>query len=76
MRTMPDTLPFALQAILSRHQEQVESVDDERDTGDGYWIYLKDGWVFDHSTTFIHETSIRSVAAAFKRVAYATKEPA
>ena len=65
---MPDGLPSSLQVLLSRHQNKVDLVDDERDTGDGYWIYLKPGWIFDHSTTFIHESSVRAVAAAFKRV--------
>ena len=67
---MPDGLPHSLQVLLSRHQDKVDFVDDERDTGDGYWIYLKPGWIFDYSTTFIHESTVRNVSAAFKRVSF------
>ena len=72
---MPDGLPYSLQILLSRHQNKVDFVDDERDTGDGYWVYLKPGWIFDHSTTFIHESSVRDVAAAFKRVTFNGQHP-
>ena len=65
---MPDGLPYSLQVLLSRHRDKVGFVNDERETGDGCWIYLKLGWIFDHSTTFIHESTVRDVAAAFKRV--------
>ena len=65
---IPDSVPHSLEVVLSRHQNQVESVDDERETGDGYWIYLKDGWIFDSSTTFIHESSVKTVIQAFKLV--------
>jgi hypothetical protein len=65
---MPNTLPTGLQHLLSRHQHQIDYVDDERDTKDGYWIYLSNGWMFDHDTTVIHEHSISAVREAFKRV--------
>ena len=61
-------LPFAMQVLISRNQDKVDSIDDERGTKDGYWIYLKDGWIFDHSTSFIHESSVKAATAAFKRV--------
>lgn len=68
MSKIPDTLPISLQALLHRHKDKIQWVDDERDTKDGYWIYLQDGWLFDRETTIIHEYTVDAVAAAFKRV--------
>ena len=46
MDRIPNSLPFSLQVVLSRYQDQVDHVDDERPTGDGYWVYLRPGWVY------------------------------
>lgn len=54
MNKIPDTLPLSLRVLLQRHKDKIQWVDDERDTKDGYWIYLQDGWLFDRETTIIH----------------------
>lgn len=68
MNNLPSTLPSSLVAALAAKQQYIESVDDERDTGDGYWVYLRPGYVFDSSTTFIHESTVADVKKALSRI--------
>ena len=68
MNNLPSTLPSSLVAALAGKQQYIESVDDERDTGDGYWVYLRPGYVFDSSTTFIHESTVADVKKALSRI--------
>lgn len=36
----------------------VEGISDERGMGDGFWVYLKDGWVYDNPGEHaLHEDS-------------------
>ena len=65
VRVSPDTMA-AIDAAAQ--QQYIESVDDERDTGDGYWVYLRPGYVFDSSTTFIHESTVADVKKALSRI--------
>ena len=34
-------LPHTLSVLRMKHQDRIAHIDDERDTGDGYWLYLK-----------------------------------
>ena len=61
-------LPKTLTGLIKKHNDKIEFVDDERPTGDGYWVYLKHGWIFDHFTTFVHEYTIEQIKNAFSRV--------
>lgn len=54
---------------LRRFADKIEEVSDERGSGDGYWVYLKNGWnsgdVGDHT---IHEGTITECRDAMKMV--------
>ena len=62
------TLPSALQTFCVRNQNKIDIADDDRTSGDGYWIYLSPGWVFDGDCHIVHEYTVKDVIKAFKRV--------
>jgi hypothetical protein len=45
------------------------AIDNETQYGDGYWVYLKDGLIFDNDTHIVHEYSIKALRDSMKRVA-------
>lgn len=61
-----DKLPASLAKFVARHQVQIAAVDDEREVGDGYWLYLDYGWCVD-GVHLIHENTVAAVAV-FRRV--------
>ena len=41
-------LPKSLIQLLEKHRDKIEgTIEDETDTGDGYWVYLRPGWCTD-----------------------------
>lgn len=49
---------------------KVSSISDERDTGDGIWVYLKPGWHCALSGTHtVHEWTVRDLVESFDTVA-------
>ena len=63
-------LPRTLAGLASH--PWVESVDDERkeELGDGLWVYLKSGFVWDGTTSHIHESTVREACQAFRDVVW------
>ena len=60
-----------LQRLVARYPDKIEEVSDEDQMGNGYWLYLKPGWIRDscdevHS---VHEWNMRDLAVAMRRVA-------
>lgn len=46
---------------------RIEAISDERATGDGIWLYLKPGWVWDE-VHFVHEDTVRACRQALRVV--------
>ena len=60
-------IPKTLQAIQA--DPRVDDIVDERDTGDGYWVYLKPGWYNPvDGLTMIHEWNVRDVLAKYRQI--------
>ena len=60
-------LPYSITKLLT--DPRVECCEDERDTGDGYWLYLAPGYYDSESGIhFIHENTGADVARKFKGV--------
>lgn len=58
-------LPKSLQRFASK----ITDVSDERGSGDGYWVYLKKGWINTLSETHcIHEDTITDCAKEMRFV--------
>lgn len=60
--------PNLLPASLRRFASQVEDFSDERNNGDGLWLYLKPGLCYDGEVHCVHEYTCRDVVEAFSRV--------
>jgi hypothetical protein len=56
-----------LQTLIAKYPKMIAFIDDETDTQDGYWLYLKDGYKFDTST-IIHEYTIAALIKSLKFV--------
>ena len=52
---------------LSDHPA-VDVVENETDTQDGYWLYLKPGYVWDGTTSHVHEPTVKACCAAMADV--------
>ena len=52
---------------LSDHPA-VWAVDNETDTKDGYWVYLKPGYVWDGTTSHVHESTVKECCQAMADV--------
>jgi len=57
----------SIQALLKK-DKRIAFIDDEREFGDGYFVYLKDGFSFDHDTHVFSENTIREVKESLTRV--------
>lgn len=57
-------LPSGLQILKAKRQHQIKYIDDERDMGEGYWIYLKAGWSKgdEPGCHIIHEDTVKDCA--------------
>ncbi len=61
-----------IDSLPKKHLNKISSVDDERQNGDGWWIYLKAGYAdfeFDPQspTTQIHEQNLTVAIRRLKR---------
>jgi|TARA_R100000479_G_scaffold167898_1_gene108545 hypothetical protein len=52
---------------LSDHPA-VHVVENETDTQDGYWVYLKPGYVWDGTTSHVHEPTVKACCEAMADV--------
>jgi hypothetical protein len=54
-----------LPACLKRFAHMIDEISDERGGGDGYWVYLKAGWIdADGETHCVHEDTPKECALA------------
>ena len=57
------SLPITLQSLLEQ-DDRIQLIDDERNTNDGYWLYLEPGYIDSESGIhLIHEGCIRDLKA-------------
>lgn len=63
-------LPKSLIQLLEKHRDKIEGpIEDETDTGDGYWVHLRPGWYWDDiGLHIIHEDTAQKVVKAFRYV--------
>lgn len=54
-----------LEKLARRHPDQIESVEHDED---GYWVYLKDGWVSALGTYILHEDTVKDILAEFAMI--------
>lgn len=47
--------------VLKDYGHMIKSISDERGSGDGIWVYLKDGYVWDGETQTVHEDTWKEV---------------
>lgn len=47
--------------LLKKYGHMIESISDERGNGDGIWVYLKDGFIWDNDTHQVHEETWQEV---------------
>jgi hypothetical protein len=68
--------PMRTPASIRRHP-LVRDISDERANGDGFWIYLKNGWVCSNSEcNAVSEDTLEEAVACLRRVYFdeATKD--
>lgn len=54
---------------LRKYADKISDVSDERDSGDGYWVYLASGWRDDEGETHcIHEDTPTKCAALMPHI--------
>ncbi len=47
---------------LRKFADKIESVEDYRSSGEGYWVHLACGWrTYDYETHSIHEDALKDV---------------
>lgn len=53
----------SLPASIRKWHAVIDDVSDERDNGDGYWVYLKSGWINTmHEVHMVHEDTLGECA--------------
>lgn len=63
------TEKFLEKYVPKKYHEMIEEIEMPEDGGEGYWIYLKDGYRNeDTDTKMIHEYTIKDVKAKFKYI--------
>ena len=56
-----------LPAAIRKYADIISDVSDERENGDGYWIYLKSGLINDlHDVHMVHEDTLKECAEILK----------
>lgn len=60
--------PKLLPASLRRFASKVEDFSDERNTGDGLWLYLLPGLSFEGEVHMVHEDTCKECIQAFRNV--------
>lgn len=62
-----ETVPATLQALCRKNADKVCAVSNETGYGNGYWIYLRPGWVWEGSHC-IHEDTVALCRRRFRHV--------
>lgn len=62
-----------LPACLRKYSRLIESVSDERGSGDGYWVYLVKGWIDHGGTHCVHEDTPEECAEMMSMVERCTE---
>jgi hypothetical protein len=50
---------------LRRFASKIEDIEDARAVDNGWWVYLKPGWIWQGETHQIHEDTLKDCAEAF-----------
>ncbi|HNT25846.1 MAG TPA: hypothetical protein PKM21_15870 [Anaerolineales bacterium] len=62
-------LPKSLARLLEKHPDKIETIENETDTGDGYWLYLRPGWCTDDlGSHIIHDDTAEKLVSLFRYV--------
>jgi hypothetical protein len=65
---------MVLPKCLRKYADKIREVSDERDSDDGYWVYLASGYRDDEGETHcIHEDTPTECAAKMKYITKCTK---
>jgi hypothetical protein len=56
-----------LKRLAEKHPDKIESVDHD---SDGYWIYLRDGWLTGEPSHTIHEDTVKDCLIEFRGIRY------
>lgn len=60
-------IEVAIPKILQKHAHLISDISDERNSGDGYWVYFKPGWINNFTETHCaHEDSATECAKIIK----------
>lgn len=59
-------LPKTIASLPQKYLDAISSTSDERKCGDGFWIYLKDGYISNLECGTIHEWTIADCIAELK----------
>jgi len=55
--------------LKEANPEKIETIEDETEDGNGYWLYLNTGWCTDDiGSHIIHGDTVQEVASQFKYV--------
>lgn len=61
-----------LQRLLDRYPDKIQEISDEGggEYGDGYWIYLKPGWIREEFDAVhnVHEWNMRDLERSMRRI--------
>ena len=58
-----------LSDLLAKHPDKIDEISDESWNDDGYWVYLKPGWICSSSETHcVHEWDMADLKSAFRDV--------
>jgi hypothetical protein len=58
-----------LKRLLEAHPDKISEIGDESGSGDGYWVYLRNGWRCGQSETHaVHEWNMKDLLGAFRSV--------
>lgn len=55
----------AIPSRLRRFRLKIETIEDARANQNGWWVYLKPGWISDEGTHQIHEDTLTACAGKF-----------
>lgn len=47
MKSTAATRRVSIQQLVATYRDRIEEISDERDTGDGFFLYLREGWTLD-----------------------------
>lgn len=61
-----ENYPKLIANLPQKYLDAISDVSDERNCGDGYWIYLKPGFISNLECGIVHEHSIKKCVAELK----------